>query len=160
MYDVTKRSEMMLEERILHYTDKELHDLSCSEIMLLAGADQCGFPVSRENFHMMAPFAGGMKSERVCGALTGSLAVLGILFTENRSRTSPLLEELVREFLQRFEQETSSLDCGPLKQAYRTEEEGCRSVMLMAARHLEAIIQREQSKIRWSPSDSQAAWNE
>lgn len=137
----------MYVETVRHYSDKSVYDYSCSETMLIAADRYYKLNLPSDAFHMMAPFSGGMKVEGTCGALTGGLAVLGILFTRDRAHDSPLLGELTQEFLSRFMASRGSLDCSQLKAAYRTEETGCLEIVLEAARLLETLIEREAHQI-------------
>lgn len=133
----------MLVEIMKKYRDKSKYDLSCSESMVYAANEVYNLNLDENTFRALAPFSGGMWIEDVCGTLTGSLAVLGIIFTNNVAHESEHLKELTLEFIQNFESKLGSRNCAKLKGKYRTEEEGCNSVMYAAAEVLDIIVTRE-----------------
>jgi C_GCAxxG_C_C family probable redox protein len=138
---------------VLKYRNMDLYDLSCSETILVAANDYYKLDLSQDAIHMMAPFSSGMMVEETCGALTGAIAVLGILFTVERSHTSPLLKKLVQEFIDRFNKKTSINNCAKLKILYQTEEKGCRDIVVWAGQILEDIISREKLQAKHGRMD-------
>ena len=133
----------MLVETMKKYRDKSKYDLSCSETILYAANEAYHLDLDEKTFKAIAPFSGGMWIEDVCGAITGSLAVLGILFTNNVAHESDHLKELTLEFFEKFETKMSSRNCTKLKEMYRTEEEGCNKVIYAAGEILDEIVTRE-----------------
>lgn len=143
----------MLIEKIEKFSDKTIYDLSCSETVLSAANEYYNLNLDQKSLHMMAPFSGGMMIEESCGALTASISVLGILFTDQYAHNSELLKLLVNEFFENFYQEMNSFNCKNLKDNYRTEENGCIDVIRTAAIVLDAIVTREKENIILSEMD-------
>lgn len=133
----------MLLEIMKKYRDKSKYDLSCSETILYAANEAYNLDLGEKTFKAIAPFSGGMWIEDVCGAITGSLAVLGILFTNNVAHKSDHLKELTLEFFEKFETTMQSRNCAKLKEMYRTEEKGCNEVIYTAGKILDEIVTRE-----------------
>ncbi|TCO74751.1 C-GCAxxG-C-C family (seleno)protein [Marinisporobacter balticus] len=133
----------MLVEMMKKYRDKSKYDLSCSETMVYAANEAYDLHLDPNTFKALAPFSGGMWIEDVCGALTGSLAVLGIIFTNHVAHESEHLKALTLEFIEKFEAKLGSRNCAKLKENYRTEEEGCNSVIYAAGEVLDTIVVRE-----------------
>jgi C_GCAxxG_C_C family probable redox protein len=77
----------MLIDNVNKYYTKQ-YDLNCSEVMIYAASDEYNMNLTSETFKAMSSFGGGMGIESICGAITGSLAVIGILL---------LLKERMRE---------------------------------------------------------------
>ena len=50
----------------------------------------------------MASFGGGMTIGSVCGAATGAIAALGVMFTTERGHQSPHVREMTSKFLNEF----------------------------------------------------------
>lgn len=131
------------------YRDKNKYDFSCSETMLYAANEAYHLDLDEKTFKAIAPFSGGMWVEDVCGAITGSLAVLGILFTNHVAHESDHLKELTLEFFETFERKMHSGNCAKLKQMYRTEEEGCNKIIYTAGEILDTIITRELKNFKY-----------
>lgn len=136
----------MLREIMKKYRDKNNYDLSCSETMIYAANEAYNLNLDEKTLRAMAPFSGGMWTENACGALTGSLAVLGILFTDKVAHNSEHLKELVIQFQEKFQDKLKSKMCIDLKPLHRTEEDGCNSIMYEAADILDEIVTREMKK--------------
>lgn len=121
-------------------------DLNCAETILYGANEAYGIGLDAKALKIASGFGGGMGLETVCGALTGSVMTFGLLFTRERGHESDFVENLNRELFARFEQEMGSTECRCLKEKHRTEETGCRNVILAAARILDEIVLREASK--------------
>ncbi|KEH98766.1 C-GCAxxG-C-C family (seleno)protein [Clostridium botulinum] len=128
------------------YRDKTTYDLSCSETMIYAANEAYNLNLDEKTLKALAPFSGGMWTETTCGAISGALAVLGILFTNERAHKSEHLKELVIEFQNKFNSKLTSSKCNELKPLYRTEEHGCNSIIFIAGEILDEIILRENLK--------------
>ena len=135
--------------KLLQQGFAEGKDLNCAETILYGANEAYKIGLDSDALKMAAGFGGGMAIESVCGALTGSIMVLGMLFVEERAHQSPRLKELVKELLVRYREEMGSIQCDVLKESYRTEEKKCREVVEKAAMVLDEVIvagsQREAS---------------
>ncbi len=135
--------------KLLQQGFAEGRDLNCAETILYGANEAYKLGLGGEALKMAAGFGGGMAIESVCGALTGSIMVLGRLFVEERAHKSPRLKELIKELLVRYREEMGSIQCDVLKESYRTEEKKCREVIEKAALVLDEVIatggQREAS---------------
>lgn len=133
---------MMLRE----YLENEFlyrEDWNCAEHMLI-GADRVyGLKLDREAYKLAAGFGGGMAVGGICGALTGAIMALGMLFVQERAHESEKIKALTAELIGRYRQKMGEVDCIPLKEHYRTEEIKCRDVILEAASILDDIVTRE-----------------
>lgn len=118
-------------------------DFNCAEKILYGANEAYRLGLSNEALKMAAGFGGGMAVEDVCGALTASIMVLGRLFVKNNAHESTRIKDLTKELLESYRLKMGTIDCAPLKSKYRTEEIGCRDVILRAAEILDAIVERE-----------------
>jgi len=132
----------MLMDKINKYYTKE-YDLNCAEVMIYAANDEYNMNLKSETLKTMSSFGGGMGIESVCGAVTGSLAVIGILFTKERAHESERVKNLCKEFFQKFEAKLGTNNCTKLKAEYRKEDIGCRVMIETAAEILDEIVIRE-----------------
>lgn len=132
----------MLSENIEKYYGKS-YDLNCSETILYAASAEYGLNLSKETFKTMAGFGGGMAMETVCGALTGAVAVLGVMYTKERSHENTKMKVLTSELYSRFVEKLGIENCKELKLRYRTEELRCATMVNIAAEILEDIVKRE-----------------
>lgn len=121
-------------------------DLNCAESILYGANAAYGLGLDRSFLRVASGFGGGMGLEKHCGALTGSVMVLGLLFTRDRGHESSFVEDLNRELTARFEKVMGNTDCAPLKRDHRDDSFGCRKVILAAAEILDEIIRREMSR--------------
>ena len=122
----------------------EEKDLNCAE-QILYGADKAyGLGLDKKALKLAAGFGGGMAIENKCGALTGAIMVLGNLFVEDRAHESDRIKELTKKLFSKYQDEMGYIDCKQLKDVHRTEEEGCRQVIIKAAEILDKIIMEER----------------
>lgn len=129
----------MLLDKVKKYYGKE-YDLNCAETMIYAANEEYSLNLDKNTLKTMSAFGGGMAVESVCGAITGALAVIGIMFTKERSHESTKIKELSKEFFNRFQGKLGTVNCGELKAKYRNDEDRCSKMMYAAAEILEAII--------------------
>ena len=136
----------MLLDNVKKYYDKK-YDFNCAETILYAANEEYNLKLDNNALKTMAAFGGGMAIESVCGAVTGSLAVLGIMFTKERAHESDKIKQLSKEFFERFEDKLSTSNCKELKEKYRNDEIRCSSILYAAAEVLEGIVVREKSNM-------------
>lgn len=132
----------MLMDKINKYYTKE-YDFNCAEVMIYAANDEYNMNLKGETFKTMSSFGGGMGVESVCGAITGSLAVIGILFTKEKAHEGEKVKNLCKEFFHKFETKLSTNNCLELKAKYRKEDVGCRVMIETATEILDEIVIRE-----------------
>ncbi|HWR22621.1 MAG TPA: C-GCAxxG-C-C family (seleno)protein [Feifaniaceae bacterium] len=118
-------------------------DWNCAEHMLIAADRVYGLKLDPEAYKLAAGFGGGMAVGGICGALTGAVMALGLLFVKERAHESDKIKTLTAELIGRYREKMGEVDCIPLKEAYRTEEIKCRDVILEAASILDDIVARE-----------------
>ena len=114
---------MNRKDKALYYFSEKMH---CSQAVLAAFADECG--ISEEMaFRLGSCFGSGMRKGNVCGACSGALMVLGLLFGEEHTGS---LEERQRSnklndlMLDRFSQANGSCICNTLLGCDLTTAEG------------------------------------
>lgn len=66
----------------------------------------------------MAGFGGGIATGDVCGAITGAIGVIGVIFTETSGHENPIVREMTREFIRRFKEKLGFIKCIDLKKEY------------------------------------------
>ena len=136
----------MLKELIREgYGIKE--DLNCAETILYGANKVYHLGLDKKALKLASAFGGGMGIESVCGAITGALMVLGILFVPDVAHKYPKIKELSKEFFERFEKEMGDIICKPLKDNYHTDASKCRPVILKSAEILDEIIKRELKNV-------------
>jgi C_GCAxxG_C_C family probable redox protein len=134
----------MLIDKINKYYSKE-YDLNCAEVIIYSANEEYNMNLKADTFKTMASFGGGMGIESVCGAITGSIAVIGILFTKERAHESDRVKNLCKEFFQKFEEKLGTDNCAKLKEKYRNDEIRCSVMIETAAEILDEIVTRELS---------------
>jgi len=121
----------------------EKKDLNCAETILYGANGVYNLGLDPQALKVAAGFGGGMGIEATCGALTGAVMVLGMIFAKDKGHDTPRLKELCAQFLKEYRRQMGSIDCKPLKDRYQTKELQCRVVVLKAAEILERLIAGE-----------------
>ncbi|MDR2181012.1 MAG: C-GCAxxG-C-C family protein [Synergistaceae bacterium] len=100
-----------LEEKILREMQRGFH---CSQVMMRLSMEMRGID-DPFTIRALGALGGGMASQRACGTLTGGACVLSSYFPRGEGEPEPDgYKELVREFVNWFEGENGSLECGDL----------------------------------------------
>ena len=94
----------------LEYFNKRYH---CSQAVLIAYAKECGI-TEEQALKLGACFGSGMRKGEVCGAATGALMVLGLLFGNTKPLDRELSNKVNDEFLNRFKMRNKSYICNEL----------------------------------------------
>ena len=148
---------MTRQDKAVDYFSKGFH---CSQAVLAAYADQCG--ISEEKaLKLGACFGSGMRKGEVCGACTGALMVLGILYgyaDPKNQKSKQTADEVNDRMMDRFAHVCGSCLCKGIlgydvstpegKQHAREENlfrEVCPQMVKNAVNVLEDII-RERRK--------------
>ena len=104
---------MTHKEKALDYFSQKLH---CSQSVLAAFADECGI-TEEQACKLGSCFGSGMRKGQVCGALTGALMVLGLLYgqekagdTEGRQKSNEVNDLMMN----RFKEKCGSCLCNDL----------------------------------------------
>lgn len=108
---------------------------NCAETMLLAANDEFNLNLDESHIRIMSGFGGGVCKEILCGAVTGGVAVLSIIFKDK-----DLLKKLVIEFQEQTENVFSSNDCSDIKPILRDEFNKCAKVIDKAYQILKTLI--------------------
>ena len=110
-------------EKAVNYFSQKLH---CSQSVLASFADECGI-TEEEALRLGSCFGGGMRKGQVCGAVTGSLMVLGLLYGQKSvsdiegQQLSNKVNDLMMD---RFKKKCGSYICNDLLGCDITSEEG------------------------------------
>jgi len=89
---------------------------NCPQTMLLAFQDKLTLPID-ELLKLSSAFGGGMSRMREdCGAVTGAMMVIGLLygFNEPEAKRKAELYEMGQEFMRTFEEKEGALLCRDL----------------------------------------------
>lgn len=140
MLMVKKKGSM---EQLIYDGFSETEDLNCGETTFYAADRVYGFELSPEVLKLSAAFGGGMGDERTCGAIAGGLMAVSHLFVKDKGHADGSFKAINHEIFRRVEEELGSVDCKPLKEKYRTEEEGCHKVKMWISAIVESVIDSE-----------------
>jgi len=120
--------------------ERDLHHINCAEALLMAANEEFKLGLDERIIKAVCPFGGGIQSEKTCGALLGSVAALGVMYTEDRPASNDKMKEITKRLVEEFEKEFGSLDCATIKAHHRSETEGCRPVRIRAAEVFERVM--------------------
>lgn len=135
----------MLLDKVRKFYDVK-YDLNCAETILYAADEEYNLTLDKNTFKTMSAFGGGMAIESVCGVITGSIAVLGILFTIDRGHEGTRVKELTAEFISKFKEKCNAINCDELKALHKNDEIRCTYMIEAGALILDEIVRRELSK--------------
>lgn len=130
----------LAEKAVTYYS--QTHNLNCAEATISAANQTYNLDLQKDTLRAMAAFGGGMGVGSVCGALTGALAVLGVMFVEEKAHDSSEIKEMASEFFNRFVEKLSTENCTKLKEMYRDDLTKCDLVVRYSNEILEEIINK------------------
>jgi C_GCAxxG_C_C family probable redox protein len=139
MKKTQSRRISMFTDVVAKYYEKEL-DYNCAETMLYAANEYYELNLSKDAMKTVASFGGGMAIGNVCGAITGCLAALGVIFTKEKAHESDKIKILTKRFIESFGKRFGYIDCAPLKDVYKTEEKRCSDMIVAAAEIMEEVV--------------------
>lgn len=119
------------------------YGLNCAESILYAANEEYGLNLEKNALLTMAAFGGGMGVEEACGAMTGGLAALGILFVKEYAHESDRIKRLSKEFIDGFKEKLGTDNCKKLKDMYREDINKCEYIVVCAAEVLDEIVHKE-----------------
>jgi C_GCAxxG_C_C family probable redox protein len=129
----------MLIDVATKYYEKE-RNYNCAETMLYAANEYYDLNLSKDALKTMGSFGGGMAIGNVCGAITGCLAALGVIFVEEKAHESDKIKIITKRFIENFGKQFGYIDCAPLKDVYKTEEKRCEDMIFAAAEIMEEVV--------------------
>lgn len=121
-------------------------NLNCAEKILYGANEVYNLGLGSEALKLATGFGGGMAIESVCGVLTGGIMVLGKLFKSKSVEDKVKFKSIVKDYIEAYRKEMGEIDCAPLKDRYRTNEDGCNCIIAKAGEVLEEIIEKEKRK--------------
>ena len=110
-------------QKAVDYFSQKLH---CSQSVLAAFAEECGI-TEEQALQLGSCFGTGMRKGEVCGAVTGALMVLGLLYGQKKAgdaegrQTSNKVNDLMMD---RFKEKCGSYICNDLLGCDVTTSEG------------------------------------
>ncbi len=140
MSSLKDRAIKYIESENSYGEDKALYHYNCAETLLNSSNDYYNLGIDPKFLKAIVPFGGGFYSERTCGALTGSIAAIGLLFAEDKPTSNDSLKEITKKWVEMFQEEFGSIECKEIKPLHRDEVKGCGPVMARTAQLLEELI--------------------
>ena len=158
---ITEREVFIItnKEKALDYFSRKFH---CSQSVLAAFADKCGL-TEEQALKLGGCFGGGMRKGEVCGACTGALMVLGMLYgqtDENDLDSREHANKVNIEMMERFAEKTGSYLCRDILKCSLATPEGtayarenglfakiCPNAIAAAVEVLEEIISENEQAL-------------
>lgn len=124
---------------IRDYTQKYYREenCNCAESVLLAASDALNLGLTIEDARLICAFGGGMGCGSTCGALAGSMAILGKCMVSDRAHTTEGFKESCAALKKAFEERLSSTLCEDIRKNNFDETERCFRTVKIAADVLE-----------------------
>lgn len=121
--------------------EQPLFHMNCAEVLLRAANDNYVLNLNDDHYKMLQGFGAGFYSGKTCGAFSGSLAALGILFTEERPSDQAKMIQAAKLLVKEFENEFGSLNCDYIKEHHRDAVTACNPVKLRAAKVFNRVVE-------------------
>lgn len=147
---------MTHKEKAQDYFGRGFH---CSQAVLAAFAEECGL-TETQALKLGSCFGSGMRKGEVCGACTGALMALGLLFgqyDESDDRSRMIANEVNDKMMERFAGISGSYRCNDLLKCDISSKEGveyarsnrlfttfCPGMVANAVEVLEQIIKEQK----------------
>lgn len=147
---------MTHKEKALMYFERKFH---CSQAVLAAYAEECGIS-EVQALKLGACFGSGMRKGEVCGACTGALMVLGLMYgqyDETDTMSRQIANQVNDKMMNRFAEVCGSYICNDLLKCDISTKEGveyaldnnlftefCPKMVANAVDVLEQIIREQE----------------
>lgn len=115
-------------------------DLNCAEKILYGANDAYGLGIEDRSLKLSSAFGGGMGTGGTCGAVASALMVIGYMKTETVAHQSPEVKAMAIAFQEAYIHVMGSINCSDLKEQYFDESDGCKKVILAAAKVLDGLV--------------------
>ena len=129
------------------YTDNERKlygdvNMNCCERILYGANRAYNLGLKKEDMRIASAFVGGMGVGTVCGAISGSLMVLGLLYSGKLEKETALKADITIPFLKKVKKKQGSLNCRYNKAHYAIREPvfDCSAVILSLAECLDETV--------------------
>lgn len=84
-----------------------------------------------------------MYTEDACGILTGGVAVIGVMFLEDKPSENIKLTEITQLWVERFKEEFQTTNCALIKGVFDIGDvNSCRPLILKGCDILEEVIEK------------------
>lgn len=115
-------------------------DYNCAESLIRAADRYYDLHLDDHTLVTAAGFGGGVGIGNLCGALSGAVMALSVLFVRQRAHESEVVKMITSSFLEKAGQRFGSLMCIRIKEDLHTEQEGCLMAVTRAAELLEETV--------------------
>ena len=136
-----------IDHELQYDRQQELYHYNCAQAILYGANDYYNLNLDTKALKLIAPFGGGMCTEKTCGILTGGIAVLGVLFAEDMPTRNLKMKEVTRYWIEQFEREFQNINCNLIKAINVKNNQGCTNLILRAADLLEIIVEKYKDDI-------------
>ena len=131
---------------IKKYRNKDLYSLNCAEAIVYSANEYYNLRLTENGLKMAAGFGRGIFEKHLCGIISGSICVLGVMFKDKTLDDNCLLEITVKEFKTEFLKKYDKLECEYLLDNYYSEEQGCNKMISNSADILSNVIDKYLAK--------------
>lgn len=116
---------------------------NCAEAILMSANDVYNLGLNETDISLFTGFGSGMGFGGTCGAATGGIGVLSRLYS---SKPKDEFKAICADFIAKFKEKLSSIECNVLSEKYKTEETRCVKTVVLAAEVLENYINELNAK--------------
>jgi len=126
--------------------EQPLYHMNCAETLLRAANDKYDLNLNDDCYKMLQGFGAGFYSGKTCGAFSGSLTALGLLYGEKRPSDQAKIAKAAKFLVKEFEDEFGSLNCDYIKEYHRDPVTACNPVKIRAAQVFNRVVETMQKE--------------
>ena len=138
LIDEYKKFDILTQEE----KDNLVH-VNCCEKILFGANKVYSLNLDDNALKLARGFGGGLNIESTCGVITGAVMGLSSIF-----HSDSRYKEIVKDYIEIFKNHHGEIDCNILKELFRTEEFGCRSIILKGAEVFDEIVKKYETVIK------------
>lgn len=131
-----------MEKLIRKYRNKDVYNLNCSESIVYAANEFYNLSLNDNALKMMTGFGGGVCEKELCGVISGSVSVLGMVLKGKSNEEGSVVKQSVIDFKNEFKNMYNKLDCEYLVDNFKDDVVGCDKIIFDSVDLLQKVISK------------------
>lgn len=120
--DIRKESDEKSED------ERDLYHKNCGETLIEALKIKYELDIGSKEFKMLAPYGFGLQRGKTCGAFAGCIAVIGLMFAEDKPSTNDKMKEITGKWVDLYTERFGSINCEYVRSNHMDPKRGCINV--------------------------------
>lgn len=143
---IEEMNKILAQDASLPKETKHLYHKNCAETIIEAAIKTYLPSVSYKQFaKCFAGFGHGCQTGKTCGAFASSVAVIGLLMTEDKPNENKKMKQATRDFVKAFFNRYESNECAYIRK-YNKSKVGCEEVIRDTGKILKEVLDKYEIK--------------